>query len=124
MASIGTEDSVERIANSALTKFRFVNILTSDSSKIELTGVPGDNDVALGVVAADAASGEHASVKVSGVVKIEAEAAIAINALIASGTAGKGKTAVAGNHPRARALKAAAAAGDIIEVLLIDQAVV
>lgn len=73
---------------------------------------------ALGVTRSDAAIGEKAPVDVLGTTVVEASAAIAVDAAIEVAANGKAVTKAAGVTV-ARALQAAGAAGDLIEVLLI-----
>lgn len=73
---------------------------------------------ALGVSTSDAAIGEQVGVDVIGTSLVTASAAIAKNALIEVASGGKAATQSTGKAV-ARALEAATAAGDVIEVLLI-----
>lgn len=123
MAAIGSPYQLGRISNEALTKYRFVNVLSSDDTKVELTDAQADNDWALGITEHDTASGEHVSLRVVGVFKLECGEAIATGAYISPGAAGVGAVPDADETPRARALETASASGDVIEVLLIDQQV-
>ena len=74
---------------------------------------------ALGVSRTAAAIGDVLPVDVIGTATVEAEAAIADGAALEVGTDGKAKTQSAGVTV-ARAVQAAANAGDLIEVLLIQ----
>ena len=124
MASISGQPAVtaDRKANEALTKYRFVNLVSGDTESVELTDAQANNDVAFGVTIADYASGEVATMAVDGICKVEAGEAIAQDALVAPGAAGVAMTADTGNHPRGRVRgKAASASGDVIEIQLLDQ---
>lgn len=78
-------------------------------------------DVAVGVLnnKPDAA-GKAAEVDIAGTTKVVAGAAISAGARVAPMASGKAQTAVSTQFPRGIALEAAAADGDIIEILLID----
>lgn len=67
---------------------------------------------------APSAAGYAATVAISGVSQVIAGAAITRGDSVASGSAGKAKTATSGNRVLGLALSAAAADGDIIRVLL------
>ena len=127
MASIkGTPERISFKANEALTKYRFVNRLSSDEVRVEHCDAQGDNDYAEGITATDAASGEHVDIfaRDGDIVKLEIGEPIDDGQLIAPGTAGVGMVADAGNFPRARATRTGATTGDVIPVKLIDQQVV
>lgn len=77
-------------------------------------------DLALGVLCnKPSALNQAAQVAYAGTTKVVAAAAIAMNAKVAPAADGRAQTAVATQFPRAVALEAAGAAGDIIEVLLL-----
>lgn len=97
------------LAAAALTAERFV---TATGAVATAAGN------AVGVTRSDAAIGELAPVDVIGTAVVTAGAAIAAGALVEVGTAGKAVTKSAGIAV-ARALEAAGADGDPIEVLLI-----
>jgi len=81
-------------------------------------------DVAVGVLQNDpSAAGKPATVAVLGTTKVVAGAAIAVGARVAPTAAGKAQTSVATQYARGIALEAAAADGDIIEILLITTTV-
>lgn len=89
--------------------------------KISGTGVvivAADTDVPIGVLLNDPASGETAAVCVSGVVKLEASAAITAGAVLGTSAAGLAVTRVPGTDTTkyivGRAITAAGASGDII----------
>ena len=98
------------IAAAALTAERFV---TATGAVATAAGN------ALGVTQTSAASGQVVAVDVIGTAVVTAGAAIAKGAAIEVGTAGKAVTKSSGVTV-ARALQAAAADGDRIEVLLIQ----
>lgn len=76
-------------------------------------------DVAVGVLQNDpSAAGKPATVAVLGTTKVVAGGAIAVGDLVAPTAAGKAQTAASTQYPRGVALEAAAADGDVIEILL------
>ena len=78
-------------------------------------------DVALGVQQdAPAGAGRSVGVAIAGTTKVKAGAAITQGARVAPMANGKAQTAVSTQFPRGIAKQAAAADGDIIEILLID----
>ena len=125
MASISGQPAptADRKANEALTKFRFVNLLSSDTDKVEHPDAQADDDICFGITVADYASGAHATMVVDGIFKLELGETIAVDALIAPGVQGVGAVPDAGNFVRCRALRAGVS-GDVIEVRLLDQQVV
>lgn len=93
--------------------------------KISGTGVilvAAATDVPIGVLLNDPASGETAAVAVSGIVKLEASAAITAGATIGTTATGTAITLAAGTDTTkyivGRAITAAGAAGDIITVAI------
>jgi hypothetical protein len=101
--------TLSRTAAAALTAARFVS--TGN-------GVPGAGANTLGVTRTDAASGALVAVDAVGTAVVEASAAIADGASIETTNDGRAVTKTTGIAV-ARALQAAAGAGDKIEVLLI-----
>jgi hypothetical protein len=79
-------------------------------------------DIPIGVLLNDPASGETAAVAVSGVVKLEASAAITAGVLVGTTSTGTAVTLAAGTDTTkfilGRAITAAGAAGDIITVAI------
>lgn len=73
----------------------------------------------LGVARSAAVSGEALAVDVLGTAIVEAGAAVAANATVKSDSSGRAITWVTSGAKVGLALSAAAAAGDLIEVLLI-----
>ena len=77
-------------------------------------------DLPIGVLLNDPTSGETAAVAVSGVVKLEASAAISVGALVGTTSTGLGVSLTAGTDTTkyilGRAVTAAGASGDIITV--------
>lgn len=65
------------------------------------------------------ALGKRAPLAISGVTKVEASAVIVRGATVSSTALGLAVTAVATDYPQGIALEAAAAAGDLIAVLLV-----
>jgi hypothetical protein len=106
--------------SAAVTKNRFVKL----SGNQTVAPVAAVTDTALGVVlvdvsAAEFAVGKQAAVAVLGVAWVEAAAAISQGAFVAPSANGRAQTAVATQFGMGIALKAAAAAGDLIPVLIL-----
>lgn len=97
------------LTTAAITNRRFVS---------PTGGVPSAGGNTLGVADADAASGTHAPVVHQGTAIVEASAAIAKGAEIETTNNGRAATKDTGKTV-ARALQAAGAAGEYIEVTLI-----
>ncbi len=74
----------------------------------------------IGVIQTNPIAGLAVNVRVAGVSKIVASAAIAKGAKVSSDATGKAKTAGAGDHVRGLALEAAAGANSLIAILLIE----
>jgi len=110
-------------ATTAIVKLRFVKI----SGDQTIAAVAAATDRALGVAkvdisAAEFALGKGTVVQVLGVAWVEAGAAVAINAFVQPDSVGRAITAVSTGFTAGVALKAAAAAGDWIPVLLLPGA--
>lgn len=102
--------ALTRVAAATLTADRFVTLGGA---------VPAAGDAGCGVLAFDAESGDLITVYVMGTAVVEAGAAIADGALVQTDATGLAITKAAG-ATLGRALKAAGAAGEKIEVLLIQ----
>lgn len=96
------------VATAALTADRFCTLVGA---------VPAGGAAGCGVAHSDAAIGDRIAVEVAGVYQVVAGAAVAINALVETDAQGRAVTKSAGTT-LGRALEAATAAGDVIEVLL------
>jgi hypothetical protein len=100
--------------------YRFMKFVTENS----VTEVNGITNKAIGVCqqridAADSATGNvQVPVRILGITKVEAAAAIALGALVAPSANGRAQTAVATQFTHGIAMQAAAAAGEWIDVLL------
>jgi len=104
-----------QVANADLDdRYRFV--VQNTSGKIAQVGTAGAK--ALGVLQSPAAAGEAAEVMISGVSKVVAGAAIASTGPITSDSQGRAITAAATHTVNGIALETAAAAGEVIAVLL------
>jgi len=101
--------SLPVVATGAITSRRFVTVAGAQAAA-------GGN--ALGVARSDAAIGEACPVDVMGTAVVEAGAAVAAGAAVEADASARAITNAAGVK-LGRALEAAAAAGDFIEVLLI-----
>lgn len=125
MALANTVLNLPYQASGAVTKLRFVKV-TGDQTIGPAAAV---TDKCLGVVqvdvsAAEATQGKSVAVMVYGVSWVEAAAAITRGDNVGPSANGRAQTAVATQFPLGVALKAAAAAGDLIPVLLLGQSYV
>lgn len=112
------------LANAALTANRFVKL--AGDEKVDPIAAITDWALGVGTVnvsATEATDGKGTRVICEGVAWVEAAAAITRGALVAPSANGRAQTAVSTQFVRGRALKAAAAAGDLIPVLLFHTAV-
>jgi Uncharacterized conserved protein (DUF2190) len=115
---------VEGVA--AAVAYRFVGFGTTDTT-CDLTPT-ANTAIVLGVImenidAAKVATGKAtANVRVLGIAPVTASAAITVGALVRSDADGRASAAATGNQAVGVALQAAAAAGDIINVLLTPAA--
>lgn len=106
--------TMEAGADLSTKQYYFVS-LASDG-QVDPTG---DGASAEGVLQNDpSAAGQPATVAIDGISIVVAGAAIARGALVASGSAGKAKTAASGNRVLGIAMEAASADGDWISVSL------
>lgn len=103
-------------ASTDLSAKQFFFIETSSSSEAALSGA---GEVVTGVLQNKPdAAGKSASVRVYGVSKVTAGAAITAGAEVSSDANGKAATSTTGDYIVGIALEAAAADGDIIAVLI------
>jgi hypothetical protein len=103
-------------AQSAIPKFTFVKPGSADGTTLPAAAA---SDAIIGVNGElDAASGERHDVTLVGVSLLVAGAAVTRGAMLTADAAGRGVTAAAGNRVGAVALESAAAAGDLIRVLV------
>ena len=105
--------TLTQVAVSAITACRFVTALGAQA---------GADANTLGAACAPAAIGEAFSVDVRGTTTVEAGAAIALGATLKSDASGRAITWAATGAKVGIALEAATAAGQFIEVLLVDNA--
>lgn len=123
MATYQAVKTVSRIAGSAITIYRFV-VLAADSKYDHVAGAQGRADgISAEGVAAD---GDVFPMVVPDgtIVKVEAGAATTLGAYVASDASGRAIDAVsgAGNFRLGRMMKAAGAAGEIIEIqFMVDE---
>lgn len=103
------------VAAAALAAHRLVNFTSTGLN------YPTANGTADGVTQYAIASGEYGTAVTLGTAKIEAEEAITKGAEIEVGTDGKAAAKTVGGIAVGKALEAASADGDIIEVLLFVQ---
>lgn len=103
-------------ADLSANQYRFVEITAAQT----VGACNAITDLAIGVLQNDPdAAGKPAAVAIFGTTKVVAGAAIAAGAKVAPTAAGKAQTAASTQVPRAIALDAAAADGDVIEILLL-----
>ncbi|NBS62298.1 MAG: DUF2190 family protein [Microbacteriaceae bacterium] len=107
-------------AGADLSSSQFTFVKMSGTTAI---AVAAATDVPVGVLVNTPKSGQTAEVVVSGIVKIKASAAIAVGAKVGTTSAGLAVTLVSGTDTTkficGMALTAAAAANDIITMLLV-----
>jgi hypothetical protein len=99
-------------AITAITEYRAVTYAGAQ--------VAAADAVVLGIASRSAANGEYVDVAVKGTAVIEAGGVVAVGALVYTDASGRG-VAVGANNAIARALQAASAAGDFIEILLMQR---
>lgn len=119
MAGADTVLDLPYQASAAVTKNRWVKL----SGNQTVAPAAAVTDICLGIATVDvstpeAASGKTLSVKVLGVAWVEAAAAITQGVKVGPSINGRAQTAVTTQVVHGIALKAAAAAGDLIPVLL------
>ncbi len=109
------DESFESAADHTAKQFFIVKL--DSTAKIVLAAAAGD--LLLGVLQNDPNTGQAAQVRILGITKAVAGAAITLGDEVISDTAGKViSTAAAGDRILGQALEAAAADGDVISVLL------
>lgn len=123
MSTYQSVRTVNRVAGSAILPYRFVVFAAGDSKydHVGTTQTEMDGISAEGV----AADGDVFPMVVpdGGICKVEAGDVVAVGALVASDGVGRAITHVttAGNYIAGKALTAAAAAGDIIEIQFLKE---
>lgn len=105
------------LANADLTASQYLFVVANSSSKVALAGAGVD---VLGVLNNDPNTNQSAEVVVNGVAKVRAGAAVAAGAKVMANASGQAITATATNKAVGVALAAAAAANEVIPVLLKD----
>lgn len=98
-------------------QFRFAKVLSTGK-----TALAGAGELSVGVRQNTPNANEPTTVVNSGIVFVEAGAAVAGAALVTSDATGRGITATTGNYIHGQALEAASAAGVLFAVLLINGA--
>lgn len=113
----GLDVSMKAGASFASSQFYAVE-LTSTEGQVTVCNNAGDT--VFGIIQDNPASGAASSIRVQGVTKWVAGAAVSIGDVVGTDASGKAvtKTAANGTKGAGRALTAAAADGDIISVLL------
>lgn len=114
----GTQD-VSLVAGADLSakQYRFVKL-----SSGQVVACSATTDRPIGVLQNDPTSGQAAIVRLSGWTKVEADAAIVVDAVLGTSADGQAATYVAGTdttkYGMGFATKAAGAAGDVAEMIL------
>lgn len=112
------DNTVTYPANADLSAHQFKAVDVNSSGNIVLASAAGQR--VIGVLQNKPnAAGQSAGVAVSGVTKMIASAAITAGALVTTTNAGLAVTAATTNFILGRAMTAAGAANDVIEVLLM-----
>ena len=107
--------TLEAAADLSAKQFHFVKV--SAANKVDVcTAI---TDAPIGVLQNKPTSGQAANIRVLGISKLSANAAIAAGAILGSSTDSQAQTAVATNVVCARALEAAGAANVIISALVL-----
>ena len=107
----GDPQTLTVLAGGNITRGRFVDANEANTVQITTAGA-----MAGGVALATASAGKVLRIAISGVVSVEAGAAIAVGAFVATDNAGRAVTATTGNYILGQAITAAGAAGS--EVLV------
>lgn len=107
--------TLEAAADLSAKQFHFVKV--SAANKVDVcTAI---TDAPIGVLQNKPTSGQAANIRVLGISKLSANAAISAGAILGSSTDSQAQTAVATNVVCARALEAAGAANVIISALVL-----
>ena len=107
--------NLEAAADLSAKQFHFVKV--SAANKVDVcTAI---TDAPIGVLQNKPTSGQAANIRVLGISKLSANAAISAGAILGSSTDSQAQTAVATNVVCARALEAAGAANVIISALVL-----
>ena len=123
MATYINPTTVTRTAGSAITIYRFVVFTAGDSKYDMVSSAQGEMD---GIAAEGVAADGDAFPMVipdGAIVKVEAGAAVAVGAALASDASGRAITHVSGvgNYTGGKALEAASAAGEVIEIQFLKE---
>lgn len=110
---------ISRVSSAAISIYRFANINGQNVANNTTAGAFCDGITNEDIAASEVGREVGIVVPDGAIAKLEAGAAFAVNANLASDTSGRGITAVPGNAIMAKALEAATAAGDIVEVQLL-----
>jgi len=96
----------------------YIMVLGTGANQVNAASAQGA--ASIGVLQNDPQAGEAAMVRFLGTTKVVAGAAITKGARITTGATGKAEAAATGDYVIGRALEAAAADGDIIEIMLVQ----
>lgn len=102
-------------AGGTIVANRFLKISGADNTVVQSAASTDDS---IGVAAAAASSGDAVAVKHTGIVKVEAGAAVTRGAQVMSDSSGRAVNATATNKVVGVALEASSGAGEIISVKL------
>lgn len=118
---LGLDISLAAQADYSTTgQFRFMSLSGADAATMCVSYTTGGSAGAFGILQNAPSSGRAATVRILGMSKCVADAAISAGALISCSTQGRAVTAAStGYHIVGRANTASTAAGQIIEVFLL-----
>lgn len=120
MATKESVMSISREAAGDLSAEQYTFVVVDSNGQVgQQTTAGGDADGVL--MNKPNAQGVAAEVAISGVTKVVAGAVVAAGAKVQSDTTGRAITAATGDHVLGKALSAAAAANEVIEVLLVSK---
>lgn len=119
MARIEAHQSVTLEAGSDLSAGQFRFVLVASDGQVDLVASAGGDADGVLLNKPDAA-GRAAEVAVSGIVKVVSGAAVTRGDKVQSDAAGRALTAASGDHVLGKALTSSGAAGQLIEVLLVN----
>lgn len=118
MATQENTECITKKANGDLSTKQYLFMKLSAAQTVDTCAAITDKSVGV-LQNKPAAAGRDATIAIDGTTKVVASGVIAFGSYVAPTAAGKAQVAVSTQFPRGQALEAAAADGDIIEILLI-----